>query len=198
MLPKVLQNMLDTLMLDNTIASWNIRGDDDITHVNIRFSGKMAGDQQNITYRKAPPSRVARDRSRLNENKSNDRQSRYERNTRADMDSDNKELFILPQQERKPREPAANTEVSSRGSTSGKATPNPQPILKAPPVATSPMPAKSSKEDNVNSKGCKQGENVNQLSGQAYEDKSDACHWCNVVFEDVKSLDHQRSCLSMH
>ena len=64
----VLQNLLDTLMTDNTVSSWNIRGEGEMTHVNIRFTNnKMADDNVNITYKKIPPSRQTRDQKRKSE-----------------------------------------------------------------------------------------------------------------------------------
>ena len=64
----VLQNLLDTLMKDNTISSWNIRGEGEMTHVNIRFTNnKMADDNVNIAYKKIPPSRQTRDQKRMSE-----------------------------------------------------------------------------------------------------------------------------------
>ena len=64
MMPKMLRNMLATLLMDSYISSWNIRGDESFQQVTIRFSNDKMAATENITYRKAPPSRQARDSRR--------------------------------------------------------------------------------------------------------------------------------------
>ena len=63
MLPKVLQNMVETLLCNNSVSSWNIRGFDSYTQVSIRFSsgevyGMDDGPGGQVTDRKVPPLQV--------------------------------------------------------------------------------------------------------------------------------------------
>ena len=54
--------MLDNLLQNNTLLSWNIRGYDSYTQVSLRFSDELpVGD---MSYRKSPPSRIKRDNER--------------------------------------------------------------------------------------------------------------------------------------
>ena len=65
-IPKILKDMLDTLLMDNAIVSWNIRGDNDMTNLNIRFANNMA-DNMDIAYKKVSQSRIKRDNKRQSE-----------------------------------------------------------------------------------------------------------------------------------
>ena len=65
-IPKVLKDMLNKLLEDTTIVSWNIRGEQNLTMVSIRFSDKMAADMD-ISYKKVPQSRFRRDLKRKQE-----------------------------------------------------------------------------------------------------------------------------------
>ena len=67
MMPKMLKNMLITLLADNSISSWNIRGVENFNQVTIRFHNDNMAATDNISYRKAPPSRQARDNRRQSE-----------------------------------------------------------------------------------------------------------------------------------
>ena len=63
-LPNILNTMLDTLLAENIVISWNIRGEKDYTQLSIRFGNGKEGAVNDIAYRKAPPSRVTRDKQR--------------------------------------------------------------------------------------------------------------------------------------
>ena len=63
-LPRILQSLIDTLLKDSPISSWNIRSEGTVTNLNIRFSNDNMDTIDNVTYRKSPPSRVARDKKR--------------------------------------------------------------------------------------------------------------------------------------
>ncbi len=64
-LPKPLQTTLDTLLMDNKLSSWQIRGGEHFIQVTIRFSATTIGcNETNVKYRRAPPSRILRDNDR--------------------------------------------------------------------------------------------------------------------------------------
>ena len=187
MLPKVLQNMIDSLMKDNVILSWNIRGEEDTTHVNIRFSTTKMAD--NVTYKKAPPSRIARDRKRLTE--------RIGKNGQSDNNDSDVEMISSPQDHRsttrphhfqnKPSEPAKNTEDSPKP-TNIVPTPNPQ-QAKSLPVTTL-----NYQQRYMNGR---QGTHVNKpLVSKQKQDRSDICYGCELVFEDEESIGHLYQCIA--
>ena len=68
-LPKILENNINNILDCSELTSWNIRGDTSNVQVTIRFtqvepSDMTRIDTSNITYRKAPPSQLRRDRER--------------------------------------------------------------------------------------------------------------------------------------
>ena len=64
-LPKTLEISLSNLLDDCDISSWNIKGDNDGTQIWIRFKSEdSAMDNTNITYRRAPPSQMRRNKNR--------------------------------------------------------------------------------------------------------------------------------------
>ncbi len=71
-LPQPLQVTLDTLLTDNQLSSWQVKGGHQYIQVSIRFS--TAAIHANITdvkYRRAPPSRINRDNIRAREHQNN-------------------------------------------------------------------------------------------------------------------------------
>ena len=64
MMPTLLATMMDTLMKNGPITSWNIWGDDDQTQLIIRFSANNMADITNVKYKKVNPGQQTRDRRR--------------------------------------------------------------------------------------------------------------------------------------
>ena len=63
-LPKLLVVMLDKLLEEGPISTWNIRGGPHFTQVTIRFPSEDMADRGEIQYRRTPPSQLQRDRTR--------------------------------------------------------------------------------------------------------------------------------------
>ncbi len=62
-LPKILENTLDTLLEENLLSSWNIKGGQYFIQLNLRFTtASNQPSQREVKYRRAPPSQIARDR----------------------------------------------------------------------------------------------------------------------------------------
>ena len=68
-LPNMLKNMIETLLAENQVTSWNIRGGTEFVQLSIRFTTDMAA-KEDITYRKVPPSRRLRETRRQHKWKS--------------------------------------------------------------------------------------------------------------------------------
>ncbi len=61
-MPKPLQITLDTLLMENDLSSWQIRGGEHFIQVSIRFSVTAVGTKvRDMKYRRAPPSQIHRD-----------------------------------------------------------------------------------------------------------------------------------------
>ena len=82
-LPLMLEDLLNNILENNCVASWNIHGANNFSQVTVRF--KVDTDendiQQSATYRKVPPSRVTRDRNRA----SNFKSSVFDRNDNSSI-----------------------------------------------------------------------------------------------------------------
>ena len=65
-LPLMLEDLLNNILENNCVSSWNIHGANNYTQVTVRFKVETDenDEQQPATYRKVPPSRAARDKSR--------------------------------------------------------------------------------------------------------------------------------------
>lgn len=65
-LPLVLEYSLKGLLVQNGISSWQIRGGPHFSQVSIRFQNPAIATSQvdEVQYRRAPPSRINRDRER--------------------------------------------------------------------------------------------------------------------------------------
>ena len=64
-LPMMLEKLLDTLMKDTEIYSWNMKGADGYTHVNLKFKMADHGHQgMNLIYKRKPKSQTYRDHRR--------------------------------------------------------------------------------------------------------------------------------------
>ncbi len=67
-LPKPLQTTLDTLLMDNSLSSWQVKGGQYFTQVTIRFSTTTKDTNvADAKYRRAPPSRIIRFNNRAKE-----------------------------------------------------------------------------------------------------------------------------------
>ncbi len=67
-LPKPLESTLDTLLMDNQLTSWHIKGGQHFIQVTIRFSTTAIGPNiAEVKYRKASPSQIIRDKNRAKE-----------------------------------------------------------------------------------------------------------------------------------
>ena len=64
-LPKTLQITLDNLLMDNTLRSWTVQGNTNITTVIIRFKMDVhMTNMEQVKYKKVPKSQMKRDMSR--------------------------------------------------------------------------------------------------------------------------------------
>ncbi len=64
-LPKPLEITLDTLLTDNKLSSWQVKGGEHFIQVSIRFSTTaIESNICDVKYRRAPPSRIIRDNIR--------------------------------------------------------------------------------------------------------------------------------------
>ena len=69
-LPYVLKTLLDTLITENGLVSWQIYGKDQWTQVSLRFGiTDIASEATNIKYKKVSPSQQKRDLQRAQENR---------------------------------------------------------------------------------------------------------------------------------
>lgn len=89
-LPLVLEITLDTLLTNNALSSWQIKGGPKFSQVTIRFSAMAAAPSNTeVQYRRAPPSRIARDRQRAFAR--SDTTVQYQQEEHIDRDSNNGE-----------------------------------------------------------------------------------------------------------
>ena len=71
-LPCVLKNLLDTLIRQNGLVSWQIYGKDQWTQVSLRFGmSDIAGEATNMKYKKVSPSQQKRDIQRAYNSRTN-------------------------------------------------------------------------------------------------------------------------------
>ena len=81
-IPFILENSLDLLFKQNPLSSWQIRSGDQYTQVTMRFSNTaILSTEEEVVYRKAPPSQLARDRKRA--------ANRFQNSANQINDSDN-------------------------------------------------------------------------------------------------------------
>ena len=105
-LPKVLETTLDSLLKNNLLSSWIMRGGDEFIQLSIRFSNTaIAADMGEVKYRRASQSRLARDRLRAGymhqscsndqtENGSNVSTTQTQDNVNFDNKTSNKEVQL--------------------------------------------------------------------------------------------------------
>ncbi len=65
-LPKVLVTVVDNILDEHVLSSWQFKGGPLYTQLTIRFSpGDMDNTDSNMKYRRIPPSQILRDHIRV-------------------------------------------------------------------------------------------------------------------------------------
>ena len=72
-LPYVLETSLNAIINEYKLSSWRIQSGEEFTQIILRFP-MVGGSQGEVEYRRAPPSRISRDRKRAEDRQLNSNQ----------------------------------------------------------------------------------------------------------------------------
>ena len=204
-IPKILKNMIDTLLVDNAIVSWNIRGDDSMTNLNIRFTNNMA-DNMDIAYKKVSQSRITRDNKRQREWKA----TKEQHNTHTLMDMGNGDEI-----EQLQTKPLHGNSVKDQGTSpcdtdsskqylqpiQGKepCIANPSNMSKGQHIATSPKgnKTKADQRDQCNMREVNNMDKVTKHNDEATGNIGlhEQCRGCGLMINGNESVDEVYQCL---